>query len=108
MINAMPIYEYECGACGHQLEAFQKVSDAPLVECPTCQRPALSKLISSTSFQLKGTGWYVTDFRDKGKPSSSAKSDTPASPTTDSTSSTNASSVDSGANNKTNDNSVAE
>lgn len=63
----MPIYEYQCGICGHQLEAFQNFSEAPLTECPECHKPALSKLISATSFQLKGTGWYATDFRDKGK-----------------------------------------
>lgn len=64
----MPTYEYECKHCGHQLEAFQKMSDAALTDCPKCHQGALSKLISATSFQLKGTGWYVTDFRDKGKP----------------------------------------
>lgn len=64
----MPIYEYECKLCGHHLEAIQKFSDAPLVECPECHQVGLNKLISSTSFQLKGTGWYVTDIRDKNKP----------------------------------------
>lgn len=64
----MPIYEYQCGACGHQLEQFQKISEAPLKECPKCHKSALQKLISATSFQLKGTGWYATDFKDKGKP----------------------------------------
>ena len=64
----MPIYEYQCGKCGHQLEAFQKFSDAPLTECPTCHQDSLTKLISATAFHLKGTGWYVTDTRDKGKP----------------------------------------
>lgn len=63
----MPIYEYKCSACGHQLEALQKFSDAPLVECPECGKPRLQKLISSAAFQLKGSGWYVTDFRDKDK-----------------------------------------
>lgn len=64
----MPIYEYVCKACGHQLEAFQKITEQPLTECPNCHKNTLNKLISSTSFQLKGTGWYVTDFRDKDKP----------------------------------------
>ena len=64
----MPIYEYQCGGCGHQLEALQKFSDAPLTQCPECGKDTLKKLISSTSFQLKGTGWYVTDIRDKDKP----------------------------------------
>ena len=64
----MPIYEYRCEACGHQLEAMQKMSDAPLVICPACQQTTLKKLISAAGFQLKGGGWYVTDFRDKQKP----------------------------------------
>lgn len=62
----MPIYEYRCTACGHELEALQKLSDAPLTECPACHRAALSKKVSAAGFQLKGSGWYVTDFRDKG------------------------------------------
>lgn len=61
----MPIYEYKCDKCGHQLETIQKFSDPPLSECPACGEHALSKLISASAFQLKGTGWYVTDFRDK-------------------------------------------
>lgn len=64
----MPIYEYQCAVCGHQLEAFQKITDQPLKECPTCHKTTLNKLISATTFQLKGTGWYATDFKDKGKP----------------------------------------
>ncbi len=61
----MPIYEYQCQACGHQLEAFQKMSDQPLVDCPVCHQTTLQKLISAAGFQLKGTGWYATDFRNK-------------------------------------------
>lgn len=64
----MPIYEYQCGQCGHRLESFEKMTDAPLTECPVCGKPALQKLISAAGFQLKGTGWYATDFRNKGKP----------------------------------------
>jgi putative FmdB family regulatory protein len=64
----MPIYEYECRACGHTLEAVQKMTDQPLVDCPGCQKPDLQKLISAAGFQLKGTGWYATDFKNKGKP----------------------------------------
>ncbi len=65
----MPTYEYQCRVCGHQLEAFQKMSDAPLVDCPACRgQTTLQRLVSPVGFQLKGTGWYVTDFRDKGKP----------------------------------------
>lgn len=76
----MPIYEYECGECGHRLEALQKISEPALKDCPECHRPALEKLISPAAFHLKGTGWYATDFRDKGKgkdkkPEAGAKSE---------------------------------
>ena len=60
----MPIYEYHCSKCG-DFEVMQKMSDAPLSECPTCHRK-VRKLISSTSFQLKGSGWYITDYGKKG------------------------------------------
>jgi putative FmdB family regulatory protein len=63
----MPIYEYRCESCGYELEAIQKFSDAPLTDCPTCGKPELKKLVSAAGFQLKGTGWYVTDFKNKGK-----------------------------------------
>ncbi len=63
----MPIYEYACAACGHELEAMQKMSDAALTDCPACGKPALKKQISAAGFVLKGGGWYATDFRDKGK-----------------------------------------
>lgn len=63
----MPIYEYACTACGHHLEALQKVSEEALTLCPECKQDTLQKQVSATSFQLKGTGWYATDFRDKGK-----------------------------------------
>ena len=59
----MPIYEYECQACGHAFEALQKVSDAPLRKCPECGKPRLRKLLSAPSFRLKGGGWYETDFK---------------------------------------------
>jgi putative FmdB family regulatory protein len=62
----MPIYEYRCASCGHELEALQKLSDAPLAECPACHKPELKKLVSAAGFQLKGSGWYVTDFRNSG------------------------------------------
>ena len=62
----MPIYEYRCGACGHQLEALQKLSDAPLTDCPACGKAHLSKLVSAAGFQLKGSGWYATDFKNSG------------------------------------------
>ena len=59
----MPLYEYRCSACGHELEAMQKMSDAPLTECPECGEPALKKLLSAAAFRLKGGGWYETDFK---------------------------------------------
>jgi len=63
----MPIYEYKCDECGHLLEAIQKVNDAPLKECPACSRAALRRLISAGGFQLKGSGWYATDFKNKAR-----------------------------------------
>jgi putative FmdB family regulatory protein len=60
----MPIYEYHCGKCG-DFETMQRMSDKPLTQCPTCRRK-VTKLISNTSFQLKGSGWYVTDYARKG------------------------------------------
>ncbi len=69
----MPIYEYRCTQCGHKLETLQKFSDAPLTTCPACGKEALSKLVSAAGFQLKGSGWYQTDFRGGSKPA--AKSD---------------------------------
>ena len=63
----MPIYEYQCKACGHQMDAIQKLSDPVLTDCPECGKPQLEKMISAPSFHLKGSGWYVTDFKDGGK-----------------------------------------
>jgi putative FmdB family regulatory protein len=62
----MPIYEYKCSACSHELESLQKFSDAPLVKCPVCGKDTLTKLVSAAGFQLKGSGWYQTDFRGSG------------------------------------------
>jgi len=59
----MPIYEYRCEACSHYMDALQKISDAPLTDCPECGKPALKRLISAPSFRLKGSGWYETDFK---------------------------------------------
>ena len=61
----MPIYEYACSACGKQLEIMQSINEKPLKQCPKCKRRTLKKLVSAAGFQLKGSGWYVTDFRDK-------------------------------------------
>ncbi|MDJ0739338.1 MAG: zinc ribbon domain-containing protein [Gammaproteobacteria bacterium] len=63
----MPFYEYRCDACGHQLEALQKISDAPLSDCPECEKPELTKLVSAVGFRLKGGGWYETDFKGGAK-----------------------------------------
>ncbi|MDX1563653.1 MAG: zinc ribbon domain-containing protein [Gammaproteobacteria bacterium] len=59
----MPIYEYRCEACGHTLDALQKISDDPLSDCPSCEEPELKRLISAPAFRLKGGGWYETDFK---------------------------------------------
>lgn len=64
----MPFYEYRCDACGHQLEALQKISDAPLLYCPECGEARLKKLVSKSAFRLKGAGWYATDFKNSGAP----------------------------------------
>lgn len=74
----MPIYEYRCDACGHQEEFLQKVSEPPLTECPACRKPTFSKLLSAAGFQLKGSGWYATDFRNKAskKPDTKTESKT--------------------------------
>lgn len=63
----MPIYEYQCQACGHRLEKLQKVSDDPLRDCPSCSKPELTKLVSAAAFRLKGSGWYETDFKTRGR-----------------------------------------
>jgi putative FmdB family regulatory protein len=59
----MPIYEYRCSVCGYQEEHLRKVSDAPLTVCPECGQPEYRKQLSAAGFQLKGTGWYATDFK---------------------------------------------
>lgn len=62
----MPIYAYRCESCGHARDVLQKISDAPLTVCPSCGQPSFRKQLTAAGFQLKGSGWYVTDFRDKG------------------------------------------
>lgn len=61
----MPIYEYECDACGHHMEALQKFSDLPLTECEACHSGKVKRVISQSTFHLKGSGWYVTDYASK-------------------------------------------
>jgi putative FmdB family regulatory protein len=71
----MPIYEYRCSACGHELEALQKFSDALLANCPSCHAATLVKLLSAAGFKLKGSGWYATDFKGSGAKPTPAKTD---------------------------------
>jgi putative FmdB family regulatory protein len=63
----MPIYEYRCSACAHQAEHLQKVSEKPLAKCPACGKKTYKKQLSAAGFQLKGSGWYATDFKSAGK-----------------------------------------
>jgi len=63
----MPIYEYQCDSCGARLEKLQKITDSVLKDCPKCKKASLKKMISATSFRLKGTGWYETDFKTGNK-----------------------------------------
>lgn len=79
----MPIYEYQCKACGHRLEVIQGINEKPLTICPSCHKAKLAKLVSAPSFQLKGTGWYATDFKNSGKKATPSEGDTGSS-TTDS------------------------
>ena len=84
----MPIYAYRCESCGHAKDVLQKISDAPLTQCPQCGADAFRKQVTAAGFQLKGSGWYVTDFRNNGnapasapaaKPGESAPAPAPAS-----------------------------
>lgn len=79
----MPIYAYRCQSCGFSKDVLQKVSDAPLTECPECHQQSFAKQLTAAGFQLKGTGWYVTDFKDgpKKPASTTAAASTPASTT---------------------------
>jgi putative FmdB family regulatory protein len=99
----MPIYAYRCGACGHAKDVLQKMSDAPLTTCPACGAEAFSKQVTAAGFQLKGSGWYATDFRGgSGGGASAAAAGTAAASATSAAadtggSSTSSSSGDSGA-----------
>lgn len=74
----MPIYAYKCESCGHAKDVLQKVSDEPLTECPACGAPTFRKQLTAAGFQLKGTGWYVTDFRNGGSAAKGAGAGTAA------------------------------
>ena len=83
----MPIYEYRCENCGHELEAVQKISESPLLTCPECGADALKKRISAAGFRLKGGGWYETDFKSgKKKNVSGSESSTTSTSSTSSSS----------------------
>lgn len=71
----MPIYAYKCGSCGHAKDVLQKISDAPLTACPACGAEAFSKQVTAAGFQLKGSGWYATDFRGGTSGASAASAD---------------------------------
>ena len=74
----MPIYAYRCSTCGHAQDVLRKVSDPPLNVCPSCGAPTFVKQVTAAGFQLKGSGWYVTDFRDGKKPGKAPGADAPA------------------------------
>ncbi|AOF85485.1 regulatory, FmdB family domain protein [Hydrogenophaga sp. RAC07] len=85
----MPIYAYKCESCGHAKDVLQKMSDDPLTVCPSCGQASFKKQLTAAGFQLKGSGWYVTDFREGSKPAATPASDgaptaaTPAKPAGD-------------------------
>lgn len=72
----MPIYAYKCDACGHAKDVLQKISDAPLTDCPACGAPKFNKQLTAPGFQLKGTGWYATDFKGGGATGAAASTAT--------------------------------
>jgi putative FmdB family regulatory protein len=74
----MPIYAYKCESCGHAKDVLQKISDAPLTDCPACGAPKFSKQLSAPGFQLKGSGWYATDFKGGGGVTGAAVASSPA------------------------------
>ena len=75
----MPIYEYRCGTCGFQKEFLQKLNDAPLTTCPECGKESFAKMLTAAGFQLKGSGWYASDFKGgAAKPESKQESSAPA------------------------------
>lgn len=76
----MPIYEYRCDACGHEKEVLQRMSDKPLTKCPKCGKRRFHKLVSAAGFQLKGTGWYATDFKNSGTKPAAGKDKTASTP----------------------------
>lgn len=80
----MPIYAYLCDGCGHELEVIQKISDKALVDCPACAEPRLKKQLTAAGFQLKGSGWYATDFKGAKKKSDNGKEEAKSDSSSDS------------------------
>lgn len=78
----MPIYEYECVSCHHHFDLLQKISDTPITLCPSCGQNSAQRLVSAAGFQLKGSGWYVTDFKNKGASHSGTTKETTSSSST--------------------------
>lgn len=116
----MPIYAYRCESCGFEKDALQKMSDAPLTQCPQCGKETFVKQVTAAGFQLKGSGWYVTDFRggnngaaaaskkeEGGKRDEGAKAETKSESASDSGNSSNGSSKDSGNQSSKTDSSTA-
>jgi putative FmdB family regulatory protein len=80
----MPIYAYKCESCGFAKDVLQKMSDSPLTECPTCGASAFKKQLTAAGFQLKGSGWYATDFKGSAAPAgAAADASAPAKPAAD-------------------------
>lgn len=79
----MPIYAYKCGSCGHAKDVLQKISDAPLTACPSCGADSFAKQITAAGFQLKGSGWYVTDFRGGSSGAAASPAAAPSAPSAD-------------------------
>ncbi|WP_238285197.1 MULTISPECIES: FmdB family zinc ribbon protein [Caballeronia] len=88
----MPIYAYRCAHCGHEKDVLQKLSDAPLTQCPACGKDAFSKQVTAAGFQLKGSGWYVTDFRSGNNGAKGNAANAPAAKSDDASSSGSSSS----------------
>ena len=80
----MPIYEYQCADCHHKFDVLQKITDEPPKQCPVCATNHVVRLVSAAGFQLKGTGWYATDFKNKGKSEASADKSKPSNDSTSS------------------------
>ena len=83
----MPIYEYECSNCGVRIEKLQRITADPLVHCEACGKDGLKRLVSQTSFVLKGSGWYVTDYKNKSMPDKPSSNQSSSSDSSDSSSS---------------------